>query len=121
MEKFLARNLVVGHSPLLTGKKVQLVLPIAKHYEVHAVKNGEDELHEETLLEVASSRKKSEVCHIWQYVSLPGDDGAVPRTLQLILTKTCYPLLHKAQYCCLMIASLTRIKLSLFPNLCQKY
>ena len=59
MEKFLPRNVVAGHSQKLGIKKVQLILPNAKHYAVHAVKNGEDVLHEETLLEGACSRKTS--------------------------------------------------------------
>ena len=89
MEKFLARNVVIGHSQISGLKKVQLILPNAKHYAVHAVKNGEDVLHEETLLEGAGSRKTSEVYHIVPYVSrsLIGG-GQVPRTLQHILSKS---------------------------------
>ena len=48
MEKFLARNAVDGHSMMLGIKNVQLILPNAKHYVVHAVKNGEDVLHKDT-------------------------------------------------------------------------
>ena len=93
MGKFLARNVIAGHSQMLGIKKVQLSIPNAKQYAVHAVKNGEDVLHEETLLEGACSRKTSEVHHIWPYVScsLVGG-GQVPRTLQHILSKSQYPL-----------------------------
>ena len=63
MEKFLARNIVAGNSQILGIKKVHLNLPNAKHYEVHAAKNGEDVLHMETLLEGACRRKTSEVHH----------------------------------------------------------
>ena len=67
MEKFLARNIIAGHSQTLGIKKVQLILPNAKHYALHAVKNGEDVLREETLLEGACSRKTSEV---YQYFTI---------------------------------------------------
>ena len=50
MEKFLSRNTIAGHSEILGIKKVQLILPNAKHYALHAVKNGEDVLREETLV-----------------------------------------------------------------------
>ena len=52
MEKFLARNVVIGHSQISGLKKVQLILPNAKHYAVHTVKNGEDVLNVENLLEL---------------------------------------------------------------------
>ena len=93
MEKILARNVAAGHSNMLGIKKVQLILPNAKHYVVHAVKNGEDVVHEDTLIEGAGSRKTSEVYHIVPYVShsLIGG-GQVPRTLQHILSKSQYPL-----------------------------
>jgi hypothetical protein len=87
MEKFL----VAGHFQSLGKKEVQLALPTAKHYAVNAVKNGEDVVNVKTLLEVASSRKKSEVYHIFPYISLPGY-GQVPRTLQHILSKHTFPL-----------------------------
>ena len=91
MEKFLARNVVAGHYQISGWKKVRLILPNAKHYVVHAVKNGDDVLNEETLLERACSRKKSEVFHMLPYVSLIRE-GQLPRTLQLILSKSRYPL-----------------------------
>ena len=69
MEKFLARNIVVGHSQILGLKTIQLILPKAKHYTVLAVKNGEDVLHEKSLLKHACRRKKSEVFHKLPYVS----------------------------------------------------
>ena len=95
MEKFLARNIIAGHSQILGIKKVHLNLPNAKHYEVHAAKNGEDVLHMETLLEGACRRKTSEVHHTWPYVmslALLIGNGQVPRTLQHILSKNQYPL-----------------------------
>ena len=91
MEKFLARNVVSGHSQILGLKNFQLILPNAKHYAVHAVKNGEDVLNEKNLLERACSRKKSEVFHMLPYVSLIRE-GQLPRTLQHILSKSKYPL-----------------------------
>ena len=91
MEKFLARNVVIGHSQISGLKKVQLILPNAKHYAVHAVKNGEDVLNVENLLERACSIKISEVFHILPYVSLIRE-GQLPRSLQHILTKSRYPL-----------------------------
>ena len=87
MEKFLARNIVAGHSQTLGLKNIQLILPTAKHYTVHAVKNGEDVLDEKILLEHASRRKKSEVFHKLPYVS-----QLLPRTLQHTLSKSQYPL-----------------------------
>jgi hypothetical protein len=98
MEKFLARNIIAGHSQIVGIKTVHLNLPNAKHYEVHAAKNGEDVLHMETLLEGACRRKTSEVHHTSPYVmSLAllvgnGQAGHVPRTLQHILSKHQYPL-----------------------------
>ena len=98
MEKFLARNIIAGHSQIVGIKKVHLNLPNAKHFEVHAAKNGEDVLHMETLLEGACRRKTSEVHHTSPYVmSLAllvgnGQAGHVPRTLQHILSKHQYPL-----------------------------
>ena len=91
MEKFLARNVVIGHSQISGLKKVQLILPNAKHYAVHAVKNGEDVLNVKNLLERACSIKLSEVFHILPYVSLIRE-GQLPRSLQHILTKSRYPL-----------------------------
>ena len=91
MEKFPARNIIAGHSQILGIKKVHLILPNAKHYAVHAVKNGEDVLNEKNLLERACSRKKSEVFHMLPYVSLIRE-GQLPRTLQHILSKSKYPL-----------------------------
>ena len=92
MEKFLTRNIIAGHSQILGIKKVQLILPNAKHYALHAVKKGEDVLREETLLEGACSRKTSEVYHISPYVFSLIGEGQVPRTLQHILSKNRYPL-----------------------------
>ena len=91
MEKFLARNVVAGHSQILGLKNFQLILPNAKHYAVHAVKNGDDVLNEETLLERACSKKTSKVFHSLPYVSLIRE-GQLPRSLQHILTKSRYPL-----------------------------
>ena len=92
MEKFLTRNIIAGHSQISGIKKIQLILPNAKHYALHAVKKGEDVLREETLLEGACSRKTSEVYHISPYVFSLIGEGQVPRTLQHILSKNRYPL-----------------------------
>ena len=79
MEKFLSRNTIAGYSEILGIKKVQLILPNAKHYALHAVKNGEDVLREETLLEDACSRKTSEAYHISPYVFSQMVERRVPR------------------------------------------
>ena len=79
MEKFLV-------SGRLAKMKLQLSLPTAKQYAVIAVKNGEDELKVQYLLEDACNRKKSETFHIW---TIPSE---LPRTLQFILSIYPYPL-----------------------------
>ena len=89
MEKFLARNIVAGHSPTFGPKKVHLTLPSAKHYEVYAVKNGEDVLRVENLLEDACKRKTSEMHHIEPYVM---GLGYLSKTLHHILSRSQYPL-----------------------------
>ena len=94
MRKFLSQNVVIGHSQKMRIKNVQLILPKAKNFLVHAVKDGEDVLREETLIEDACNRKTSEVDHIGPYVI---EDGQVPfshypKTLQHILSKSTYPL-----------------------------
>ena len=72
MEKYL----VAGKSQELS-KKAFLTFPAAKHYEVHAIKNGEPNLDIETLLGIAINRKKSDIFHIF-----PKKAGnvALPRT-----------------------------------------
>ena len=84
MEKYL-----VAVQPQDLTKKVFLTFPAAKHYEVHAIKNGEAKLDVETLLGIAVSRKKSDIFHI--YPEKPGK-VALPRTLQHVLTRYPYPL-----------------------------
>ena len=84
MEKYL----IAGKSQDVT-KIAFLTFPAAKHYEVHAIKNGEPNLDVETLLGIAVSRKKSDIFHIY-----PEKAGkvALPRTLQHVLTRYPYPL-----------------------------
>ena len=92
MEKFISRNVIVGRSQTLGLKNTQLILPNAKHYTIHAVKNGEDELNEKDLLEHAANRKKSEVFHKLPSLFTTMPFIRLPRTLQHILSKNQYPL-----------------------------
>ena len=60
MEKFL----VTGLSSSSSSQKLQLILPKGKHFEFHAVKNGEADLKTEALLDIAAKRRKSEASHL---------------------------------------------------------
>ena len=86
MEKFLVK----GFSHKIGKRQFNLTMPKSKHYNVHAVKDGEKELLVKLLIEKAVTRNKSEaVHHIQPFVQM---NENLPRTLQTILLKHPYPL-----------------------------
>ena len=89
-EKFLVNG--VGVSDKFDNRKFQLILPRGKHFELNAVKNGEDELLPEVLLNQAMHRSKSEAYHIRPFANGNYKFVDLPRTLQQIMSKHPYPL-----------------------------
>ena len=70
MEKFLVTGLSSSSS-----KKLQLILPKGKHYKIHGVKNGEDNLKTEALLDKAVNRMATQMkyLHVHPYAGIPLD------------------------------------------------
>ena len=82
---------VAGQS--LHSQKVYLTLPVSKHFTTNGVQNEELEMRVEDLLNIAVTRKKSELYHISPVVWKDSNyNHNVPRTLHHILTKHPYPL-----------------------------
>ena len=90
MEKFL----VLGDSKTFIKKQFQLTLPKSKHYQIHAVKNGEAECNVSAIIEKAVMKNKFEPKHIAPAIGgvLEKDQVKLPRSLQQILSIHPFPL-----------------------------
>ena len=83
---------MAGHS-IATNRKYDLVLPKSKHYKIHAIKNGEQELRVTDIITQAVNRKKYKPAHIKPSTRKTYCEVVnLPRTLQKILTSHSYPL-----------------------------
>jgi hypothetical protein len=65
-------------------RQLKLTLPIAKHFEISAVKNAEKNLQVKRLISKAVNRNRCEFFHVIEV--------KIPRTLQHILSRHPYPL-----------------------------
>ena len=89
-EKFVVND--SGVADKFGDSNFQLVLPRGKHFEMSAVKNGEDELKTQDMLKFAMHRNKSEAYHITPFANINDRFVDLPRTLQQIMSKHPYPL-----------------------------
>ena len=90
MEKFL----VTGHSKATESescKQFRLSLPIAKRYEPHIVKKGEEQLYPLDIIYKAVYKKKYEPLHFKPLVFKHENLLELPLSLQQILAKHPYP------------------------------
>ena len=91
MEKFQ----VTGHSKATESescRQFRLSLPIAKQFEPHIVKKGEDQLYPLDIITMAVNRKNYEPLHVKPLVFKNEKLLQLPLTLQHILAKHPYPL-----------------------------
>ena len=95
MEKFLVKDekfCLTGVSDKLSSRKFQLTLPRGKHFEVHAVKNCENETSVQELLKIAVNKEAYDAYHNGPFGYIKGERVELPRTLQEILSKNPFPI-----------------------------
>ena len=76
----------------LSSRKLQLTLPRGKHFEMHAVKNGENETNLKELLNIAVNKVAYDSYHNGPFGYIQGEHVELPRTLQEILSKNPFPI-----------------------------
>ena len=95
MEKHLVckeKFCVTGVSEKQSLGKLQLTLPRGKHFEIHAVKNGENQTNLQELLNIAVNKVAYDTFYSEPFGIIKGERVELPRTFQEIMSKNEFPL-----------------------------
>ena len=89
-EKFCVTGVSMSDKP--SSRKLQLTLPRGKHFQVQAVKNGENETSVKELLNIAVNKVAYDTYHSDPFGYIKGERMELPRTLQEIFSKNPFPI-----------------------------